>query len=247
MLPNHAPLVIAEQFGTLEALFPGRIDLGIGRAPGTDQITAQALRRGLDVDSFPQDVVELMSYFQPARPGQLVRAVPGEGLNVPVWILGSSLYGAQLAAALGLPFAFASHFAPAQLMRALEIYRAQYRPSDRWPKPYAMVGVTAVAADTDDEARHLASSIEQAVVKVRTGRPGKLPAPARGLSWNESERAMLDEFFGCSAIGSLSTVRKQLADIAARTEADELIIASQVFDHAARLRSHELVAQARQA
>ena len=243
MLPNHAPLVIAEQFGTLEALFPGRIDLGVGRAPGTDQITAQALRRGFDVDSFPQDVVELMSYFQPAQPGQRIRAVPGEGLNVPVWILGSSLYGAQLAAALGLPYAFASHFAPAQLIRALQVYRAGYRPSERWPKPYAMVGVTAVAADTDDEARYLTSSIEQAVVKLRTGKPGKLPAPARGLRWNESEQAILDEFFGCSAIGSFSTVRKQLADIAARTEADELIIASQVFDHAARLRSHELVAQ----
>jgi luciferase family oxidoreductase group 1 len=247
MLPNHAPLVIAEQFGTLEALFPGRIDLGVGRAPGTDQITAQALRRGFDVDSFPQDVVELMSYFQPAQPGQRVRAVPGEGLNVPVWILGSSLYGAQLAAALGLPYAFASHFAPAQLIRALEVYRAGYHPSQRWPKPYAMGGVTAVAADTDDEARYLATSLEQAVVRLRSGRPGKLPAPARGLRWNEPEQAMLEEFFGCSAIGSLSTVRKRLADIAARTEADELIIASQVFDHAARLRSHELVAQARQA
>ncbi len=247
MLPNHAPLVIAEQFGTLAALFPGRIDLGVGRAPGTDPITAQALRRGFDVDSFPEDVVELMSYFLPAQPGQRIRAVPGEGLNVPVWILGSSLYGAQLAAALGLPFAFASHFAPAQLMPALEVYRARYRPSERWPKPYAMVGVTAVAADTDDEARHLATSLEQAVVRLRTGKPGKLPPPARGLRWNRSEQAMLDEFFGCSTIGSLSTVRKQLAEIAARTVADELIVASQVFDHAARLRSHQLVAEALQA
>jgi len=246
MLPNHAPLVIAEQFGTLEALFPGRIDLGVGRAPGTDQITAQALRRGFSDDSFPQDVVELMSYFQTAQPGQQIRAVPGEGLNVPVWILGSSLYGAQLAAMLGLPYAFASHFAPAQLMRALAVYRAGYRPSQRWPRPYAMVGVTAVAADTDDEARHLATSLEQSVVRLRTGKPGKLPPPARGLRWNESEQAMLDQFFGCSAIGSLSTVRKQLAEIAARTEADELIIASNVFDHAARLRSHELIAEARQ-
>ncbi len=246
MLPNHAPLVIAEQFGTLEALFPGRIDLGVGRAPGTDQITAQALRRGFSDDSFPQDVVELMSYFQTAQPGQQIRAVPGEGLNVPVWILGSSLYGAQLAAMLGLPYAFASHFAPAQLMRALAVYRAGYRPSQRWPRPYAMVGVTAVAADTDDEARHLATSLEQSVVRLRTGKPGKLPPPARGLRWNESEQAMLDQFFGCSAIGSLSTVRKQLAEIAARTEADELIIASNVFDHAARLRSHELVAQTRE-
>jgi luciferase family oxidoreductase group 1 len=246
MLPNHAPLVIAEQFGTLEALFPGRIDLGVGRAPGTDQITARALRRGFDVDSFPQDVVELMSYFQPAQPGQQIRAVPGEGLDVPVWILGSSLYGAQLAAALGLPYAFASHFAPAHLIRALEVYRASYRPSERWPRPYAMVGVTAVAADTDEEAHHLATSLQQAVVKLRTGRPGKLPPPARGLRWNPAEQEMLDGFFGCSAIGSLKTVRNQLRDISARTEADELIIASQVFDHAARLRSHELVAQARQ-
>jgi len=213
MLPNHAPLRVAETFHVLEALYPKRVDLGIGRAPGTDQITAQALRRGFTDDSFPQDVVELMSYFQPAQPGQLIRAVPGEGLNIPVWILGSSLYGAHLAAALGLPFAFASHFAPAQLMRALEVFRAGYRPSERWPRPYAMVGVTAVAADTDDEARHLASSLEQAVVKLRTGKPGKLPPPKRGLRWNESERAMLDGFFGCSAIGSLSTVRKQLAEV----------------------------------
>ncbi len=229
MLPNHAPLVIAEQFGTLEALFPGRIDLGVGRAPGTDPITAQALRRGFDLDSFPQDVVELMSYFQPAQPGQRIRAVPGEGLNVPVWSGLEPLWR------------------PARRCARTALCRARYRPSERWPKPYAIVGVTAVAADTDDEARHLATSLEQAVVRLRTGKPGKLPPPARGLRWNRSEQAMLDEFFGCSTIGSLSTVRKQLAEIAARTVADELIVASQVFDHAARLRSHQLVAEALQA
>jgi len=244
MLPNHSPLVIAEQFGTLESLYPGRIDLGLGRAPGTDPVTAQALRRTLesDVDAFPQDVIELMDYFRPPAPGQRVLAVPGAGLEIPVWILGSSLYGAHLAAALGLPFAFASHFAPAYLLRALEAYRSEFRPSAELQRPYAMVGVTAIAADTDEQAALLATSLEQAVVNLRTGRPGRLPPPRADLRWGPHERAVLDEFLGCSAIGSPATVRARLASIVERTQADELIIASQVFEHAARLRSHEIVA-----
>ena len=242
MLPNHSPLVIAEQFGTLAALFPGRIDLGVGRAPGTDPVTAQALRRGADVDSFPQDVLELMHYFEPAEPGQAVMAVPGAGQDVPVWILGSSLYGAQLAAALGLPYAFASHFAPAALDRALQLYRSEYRPSARWPKPHAMVGVNAIAADTDEEARRLATSLEQAVVNLRSGRPGKLPPPKDGVDWGPAERAMLREFLACSAIGSPQTVRRELSAIVERTRADELIIACQCFDHEARKKSYAIVA-----
>jgi len=243
MLPNHSPLVIAEQFGTLESLYPGRIDLGLGRAPGTDPVTAHALRQNLagDVDEFPNDVVELMEYFQPARPGRVL-AVPGAGLNVPIWILGSSLYGARLAAGLGLPYAFASHFAPAQLLPALELYRAEFRPSARLQRPYAMVGVTVIAAETDERAAFLATSLEQAVVNLRSGRRAPLPAPREGLRWGPRERSILDEFLGCSAIGSPGTVHERLAGIAAKTEADELIVASQIFDHAARLRSYEIVA-----
>jgi len=243
MLPNHSPLVIAEQFGTLESLYPRRIDLGLGRAPGTDPLTAHALRRNLagDVDEFPNDVVELMEYFQPPRPGR-VQAVPGAGLNVPIWILGSSLYGARLAAALGLPYAFASHFAPAQLLPALELYRAEFRPSAHLQRPYAMVGVTVIAAETDERAALLATSLEQAVVNLRTGRRARLPAPREGLRWGLIERTILDDFFGCSAIGSPGTVREKLAGILARTKADELILASQIFDHDARLRSYEIVA-----
>jgi luciferase family oxidoreductase group 1 len=245
MLPNHAPLVIAEQFGTLESLFPGRVDLGIGRAPGTDALTTRALRRTLDgdVDDFPRDVIELINYFAPAQPGS-IQAVPGAGLEVPVWILGSSLFGAQLAAALGLPYAFASHFAPQQLMQALDIYRSEFRPSARLARPYAMAGFNIIAADTDAEAEMLATSLEQAVVNLRSGRPGKLPPPRRGLSWGPSERVMLNQFFTCSAIGSLSTVRQKLADFAKRTRVDEIIVAGQVFDHQARLRSYELAALA---
>jgi luciferase family oxidoreductase group 1 len=245
MLPNHAPLVIAEQFGTLEALFPGRVDLGLGRAPGTDPLTSQALRRTLigDVDDFPRDVVELMNYFGPPKPGR-VTAVPGAGLSVPIWILGSSLYGAQLAAALGLPYAFASHFAPQQLLQALQIYRDEFRPSAQLQQPYAMAGFNVIAADTDEEARFLATSLEQAVVNLRSGRPGKLPRPRRDLRWNPAERMMLDQFFTCSAVGSPETVREKLSEFAARTQVDEIIVAGQVFDHAARLRSYELTAAA---
>ena len=247
MLPNHSPLVIAEQFGTLESLFPGRIDLGLGRAPGTDGMTARALRRTLasDAEGFPQDVIELLAYFQPARPGQVL-AVPGAGLRVPLWILGSSLFGAELAAALGLPYAFASHFAPAQLMQALEIYRSEFRPSPQLERPWAMVGVNVLAADTDEEARHLATSMEQAIVNLRTGRPGRLPPPSRDLRWGFQERAMLDQVLSCSAVGSQAAVAKWLKEFVRRTGADELIVAAQMFDHGARLRSYELVAGARE-
>src|SRR5260370_39796214 len=217
MLPNHAPLVIAEQFGTLESLFPGRIDLGLGRAPGTDALTSRALRRNLDgdVDAFPQDVLELQSYFQPHQPGRVL-AVRGAGRNVPIWILGSSLYGAELAAALGLPYAFASHFAPAQLMQAIELYRAEFRPSPQLARPYVMAGVNVLAADTDAEARLLASSVEQAIVNLRTGRPGRLPPPSPNLNWGLRERAVLDQVLSCSAIGSPATGAQWLLGVAQR-------------------------------
>ena len=245
MLPNHAPLVIAEQFGTLESLFPGRIDLGVGRAPGTDARTSLALRRKLDadVDEFPQDVLELMEYFRPAQPGQPVLAVPGAGLEVPIWILGSSLYGARLAALLGLPYAFASHFAPAELMNAIELYRAQFRPSAQLARPYLMLGVNVIAAESDQEAARLATSLEQAIVNLRSGRPGCLPPPSN-RRWAAGERAILDQVLACSAVGSPATVKRWLNDFIARTGADELIIASQIFDHAARLRSYEIAADA---
>ena len=243
MLPNHAPLVIAEQFGTLESLFPGRIERGLGRAPGTDVLTSRALRRTLagNVDTFPDDVLELMSYFRPYEAGA-VRAVPGQGLDIPVWILGSSTYGARLAAALGLPYAFASHFAPAELMAALHHYRNEFRPSAALQKPYVMLGCTVVAADTDDEAHYLATSLEQAVVNLRTGHPGLLPRPQANLRWGAPERAMLDQFLACAVIGSVTTVRRGLQDFVRRTGADELMLATQVFDHSARLRSYELAA-----
>jgi luciferase family oxidoreductase group 1 len=245
MLPNHSPLVIAEQFGTLESLFPGRIDLGLGRAPGSDQATARALRRNLasDSDEFPQDVVELMDFFSDA-PRQQVRAVPGTGLKVPMWILGSSLFGAQLAAALGLPYAFASHFAPAQMMQAVAVYRASFRPSERLAQPYVMLGFNVFAADTQDEAAYRATSMQQAFVNIRSGRPSRLPPPKRHYYENAGpqERALLDSVLSCSAIGSPDTVRAQLEAFIARTGADELMIASQTFDHAQRLRSFEIAA-----
>ena len=243
MLPNHSPLVIAEQFGTLASLFPGRIDLGLGRAPGSDQATARALRRNLasDSDEFPQDVVELMDFFSDA-PRQQVRAVPGTGLKVPMWILGSSLFGAQLAAALGLPYAFASHFAPAQMMQAVALYRASFRPSERLAEPYVMLGFNVFAADTDDEAAYRATSMQQAFVNIRSGRPSRLPPPKRHYYENAGpqERALLDSVLSCSAIGSPATVRAQLEAFIARTGADELMIASQTFDHAQRLQSFEI-------
>lgn len=248
MLPNHSPLVIAEQFGTLASLYPGRIDLGLGRAPGSDMVTARALRRNLagDVDQFPQDVMELMDYF--ADNGrQPVRAVPGAGLQVPLWMLGSSLYGAQLAAALGLPYAFASHFAPAQMMQAIALYRANFQPSAQLQKPYVMLGFNVFAAETDDEARLLASSMQQAFVNLRSGRPGRLQPPLPGYAENLGlpERALLKQMLSCSAIGSPATVKQELLAFIAQTEADELMITSQIFDHTARLHSYEITAAAR--
>ncbi|WP_437816984.1 LLM class flavin-dependent oxidoreductase [Sorangium sp. So ce1078] len=249
MLPNHAPLVIAEQFGTLASLFPGRIDLGLGRAPGSDPITARALRRNLsgDADGFPQDVLELMGYFRPAEPGQLVQAVPGAGLSVPIWILGSSLFGAQLAAALGLPYAFASHFAPGQMAQAIALYRREFRPSAQLAQPHVMLGVNVFAADTDEEARRLWTSLQQAFVNLRRGRPGPLPPPVDDFERELSpmERAGIEQALSCSVVGSPETVRRGLGAFITRTRADELMVTSQIFDHAARLRSFEITAQAR--
>lgn len=246
MLPNHAPLMVAEAFGTLEALHPGRIDLGLGRAPGTDGRTAHALRRNLnaDIDSFPRDVAELIAYFEPEVPGQLVRAVPGAGLRVPVWILGSSLYGAQLAAMLGLPYAFASHFAPAQMEQALQLYRARFEPSQYLDRPRVMLGINVVAADTDEEAQLLFSSLQQAFVNLRSGRAGKLPPPAAGYveTLDAGPRAMLAQALSCSVVGSPGTVRQGLEAFIARTGADELMVAAQIFDHGARRRSYEILA-----
>ncbi|MGI9039785.1 MAG: LLM class flavin-dependent oxidoreductase [Gemmatimonadales bacterium] len=247
MLPNHSPLVIAEQFGTLASLFPGRIALGVGRAPGSDQITVRALRRHPDAArGFPQDVAELMAYFRPVEPGQLVQAVPGAGLDVPVWILGSSLFGAQLAAAMGLPFAFASHFAPAAMMQALELYRAGFRPSEQLDRPYVMLGVNVVAADSDEEARRLFTSLQQAFVNLRLGRPGRLPAPVAGYGdrLGPTERSLLDQALACSIVGSPELVRRGLETFAAETGADELMVTSQIFDHDARIRSFEITAAA---
>ena len=249
MLPNHAPLVIAEQFGTLAALHPGRVDLGVGRAPGTDQITAHALRRTLNagVDDFPQDVLELIAYFRAVQPGQRIQAVPGAGLEVPVWILGSSTYGAQLAAALGLPYAFASHFAPQQMMEAIAVYRSRFRPSEHLERPYVMLGYNVFAADSDEQARRLATSMQQAFVNLRTGRPGPLPPPVDNYALNipPELQAMLQQVLSCTAIGAPEAVRGQIGAFVARTGADELMLTSQTFDHAARLRSFEIAAQVR--
>jgi len=248
MLPNHSPLLIAEQFGTLESLFPGRIDLALGRAPGSDQITARALRRGPSSgDEFPHDVAELMSYFREPAPDQLVRAVPGAGLDVPIWILGSSLFGAQLAAAMGLPFAFASHFAPALLSQAIEIYRTRFQPSEHLEKPHVMLGVTVVAAESDDEARWLFTSLQQAFVNLRRGRPTQVPPPSHEFEreLTAMDRAQLDSVLSHAIVGSPETVRADLARFVSQTGADELIIASQLFDHSARLRSYEIVAEMR--
>ena len=248
MLPNHAPLVIAEQFGTLASLYPGRIDLGIGRAPGTDQVTAHALRRTLvgDVDDFPQSVLELMAYLGDPQPGQRVHAVPGEGTHVPVIVLGSSTYGAQLAAALGLPFAFASHFAPADLDIALRLYRERFQPSAELAEPYAIVGLTVLAAPTDDEALHLFTSAQQGFVNLRTGRPGPLPPPVDDVAglYPPQVHPLLDDVLARSVVGSPETVAAGLAAFAARTEADEIIVASQLFSHEHRIRSLELTAAA---
>lgn len=247
MLPNHSPLVIAEQFGTLEALYPGRIDLGLGRAPGSDPLTARALRRNLSTDpeEFPRDVAELLAYFEPAAPDQVVRAVPGEGLAVPVWILGSSLFGAQLAAAFGLPYAFASHFAPGQMMQAIELYRARFRPSRYLERPYVMLGYNVFAADTRAEAELLVTSVEQAFVDLRRGHPTPLKPPRAGYSQSLSpaEQTLLSQVLSCSAVGDPDTVRRSILAFIERTGADELILVSQIYDHEARLRSYQIVAE----
>ena len=247
MLPNHAPLVIAEQFGTLATLHPGRIDLGLGRAPGTDQLTARALRRHLnsnEEDDFARDVVELITYLDPSQPGQAVRAIPGAGTQVPVWILGSSLYGAQLAAYLGLPYAFASHFAPDLLEQALDVYRETYRPSARWPEPHAMVGVNVVAADSDAEGARLLTSLQQRFLGMRRGVRGPLPRPVDSMDglWNEAERHGVQRMLAATASGGPDKVKRELQGIAERTGAKELIVAGAIHDHAARLRSYEILA-----
>jgi len=249
MLPNHAPLLIAEQFGTLAALFPGRVDLGVGRAPGTDQAAAQALRRTLigGEDRFPRDVAELMAWLDDAEPGQRVRAVPGAGTKVPVWILGSSLFGAELAAMLGLPFAFASHFAPQALQAATRLYRDRFRPSAQRAAPYLMLGFNVIAADTDDEARHLSTSLQQAFLNLRRGAPAQLPPPVAHVPMSAPEAALLEGLLRCATIGSLETVTRGLADFIAATAPDELIVTAQIYDHDARVRSFELAAAARDA
>ncbi len=248
MLPNHAPLTIAEQFGTLASLFPGRIDLGLGRAPGTDGPTMRALRRHLSSaaeDRFPEDVLELQSYLAPAREGQVVRAIPGQGTEVPIWLLGSSLYGAQLAAYLGLPFAFASHFAPDLLMQALEIYRSQYRPSARHPKPHAMMGLNAVVADSDAEAAYLFTSLQQRFLGMQRGQRGPLPRPVDSMEglWTPGEQAGVQRMLAEAVVGSPMTVRAGLRATLERTGVDEFIVACGVHDAGARERSYTLLAQ----
>ena len=247
MLPNHSPLVIAEQFGTLESLFPGRIDLGVGRAPGSDQITAIALRRNTSADTFPEDVVELLAYFREPVPGQKIKAVPGAGLNVPVWILGSSLFGAQLAAELGLPYAFASHFAPAQMMPAIQVYRACSDPPKHLDQSRLMLGLNVVAADSDQEAQRLFTSHQQLFLGLRRGRLGPLPPPVdpdqfqAGLS--PVERAELQHSLSTAVVGSPETVRAGVADFIRRTSPDELIVTGQIFDHSARVYSYEILGE----
>ena len=246
MLPNHSPLVIAEQFGTLETLFPGRIDLGLGRAPGTDQLTLRALRRSPSAaEAFPQDVMELQALLGPAQPGQRILAVPGTGTRVPLWILGSSLYGAQLAAILGLPYAFASHFAPEALTQALEVYREHFKPSEQLDRPYVMVGANVVVAPTDAEARRLFTSVQQSFANLVRGARGKLPPPIDDIDayWSPLERAQAERMLACAFVGSPDTVRRELGAFVERTQADEVIVAAAIYDHEARLRSYELLSE----
>jgi len=246
MLPNHSPLVIAEQFGTLESLFPGRIDLGLGRAPGTDQLTVRALRRDPSAaDSFPDDVLELQALFGPVQPGQPYRAVPGAGLNVPLWILGSSLYGAQVAAAFGLPYAFASHFAPDALHHALRMYRERFQASPQLAKPFAMPCVNVIAADTDDEARRLFTTAQQSFTRMIRNTRGLMPPPVDDIEafWTPAEKAQVTRMLSCSFVGSPQTVAQGLAEFVRATGADELIVSGPIYDHAARLRSFELLSQ----
>ncbi|SOD90150.1 LLM class flavin-dependent oxidoreductase [Caenispirillum bisanense] len=251
MLPNHAPLVIAEQFGTLESLYPGRIDLGLGRAPGTDQRTAAALRRdmGDTGNRFPQDVQELQAYFEPGEPGgfgRTVRAVPGEGLRVPIWLLGSSLFSAQLAAMLGLPFAFASHFAPGAMMDAVRLYRSEFRPSRQLAQPHVMLGLNVFAADGDDDARRLFTSLQQQFLALRRGRPDQVPPPVDDIAsvCAPEERAGIDHALRRSVVGGPETVRRGLAAFVEEAAPDEIMVTAQIFDHAARLRSFTIAAEA---
>ncbi|MGP0584537.1 LLM class flavin-dependent oxidoreductase [Paenibacillus timonensis] len=246
MLPNHAPLVIAEQFGTLESLYPGRIDLGLGRAPGSDPLTSHALRRGpgSDGQDFPERLSELRNYFQPVSGSSMrVRAIPGEGLHIPIWLLGSSGFSAQLSAQLGLPFSFASHFAPDYLLPALDLYRTHFRPSEELAKPYAMIGVNVIVADTDAEARRLATSQLQQFLNLIRRRTAQLSPPVDQLDWTPQEQALVERQLSYSAIGSPETVRNRLEHLLAETEADEIIVAAQVYDHKARLRSYELLSE----
>jgi luciferase family oxidoreductase group 1 len=246
MLPNHSPLVIAEQFGTLESIYPGRIDLGLGRAPGTDQRTLLALRRDPNrADDFPRDVLELQALLAPVVPGQAVRAVPGYGTEVPIWILGSSLFGAELAAALGLPYAFASHFAPAALFDALEIYRNEFKPSKQLGHSYAMVGVNVVAAETDEEARRLFTTVQQSFTNLVRGTGGKLQAPIDNIEdyWTPAEKRQASRMLEYSIVGSRETVRRGLESFVALTEADELMVVCSLYDHSARVRSYEIVGE----
>ncbi len=246
MLPNHAPLVIAEQFGTLESLYPGRIDLGLGRAPGSDQRTMMALRRSLhgEIDDFPQDVLELQRYFAEVTEDQHVQAVPGQGLHIPIWLLGSSLYSAQLAAKLGLPFAFASHFAPDMLHQALALYRSQFQPSAALAKPYAIVCINVVAADSERDARFLFTSMQQQFINLRRGKPGPLPAPVLNISdyWSGGEQYGVGQALRMSVVGDPAQVKSGLEALLRETQADEIMVNGQIFDHQARLRSFEIVA-----
>ncbi len=250
MLPNHSPLVIAEQFGTLECLYPGRIDLGLGRAPGTDQRTLQSLRRSpMSSDHFPQDVIELQELLGPFLPGQAVQAVPGTGTKVPIWILGSSLFGAQLAAALGLPYAFASHFAPGDLMQAIDVYRTEFKPSAQLKNPRLMLGVNVIAADKDEEARKLFTSIQQSFTNMHRGNRGQLPPPVDDIAdyWSPFEETLAAQKLSCSFVGSRKVVQEGLESFVEKTGADELMVASAIYDHSARLRSYEILADVHQA
>jgi len=247
MLPNHAPLQVAEQFGTLASLYPGRIDLGLGRAPGTDHATAHALRRYFEAaDMFAQDVVELLHYFEPVQPGQAVRAVPGAGIEVPVWLLGSSLFSARLAAQLGLPFAFASHFAPDAMDHALTMYRREFKPSKHRQQPHSMLALNIVAADSDAQARRLFTTLQQSFVNLRRGRPGLIPPPIDDIEsfWTPLEKSGVEQALACSVVGDASAVRDGVAAFIERHKPDELLITANVFDHAARVRSFEIAAQA---
>jgi luciferase family oxidoreductase group 1 len=248
MLPNHAPLQVAEAFGTLASLYPGRIDLGLGRAPGTDQPTAKALRRYFDsADAFPQDVLELLAYFEPAVPGQQVRAVPGAGIEVPVWLLGSSLFSAQLSAQFGLPFAFASHFAPDAMDEALALYRRDFRPSARLQQPYAMLGINVVGADSDAAARRLFTTQQQSFINLRRGRPGLIPPPIDDIEsyWTPPEKLMVERALACAVVGDADTVHAGIEAFIARHKPDELLITANVFEHAARRHSFEIAAAVR--